>query len=210
MVRRARNVTTALDLDGSKVCVQAGTTTELNLRDFFKASGMKYESVAAPGLDDARKAYEDGRCDVLTADASALHGERLKTARADDHDILPELLSKEPLGPMVRQDDFRWFNIVKWTNFAMLDAEELGVSSETLNEALKSDEPDVRRLVGTEGNFGEQLGLSKDWVVRIVGLVGNYVEVYDRNVGSKSRLKIPRGLNALWTNGGILYAPPVR
>jgi len=210
MVRRARNVTTALDLDGSKVCVQAGTTTELNLRDFFKASGMKYESIAAPGLDDARKAYEDGRCDVLTADASALHGERLKTARADDHDILPELLSKEPLGPMVRQDDFRWFNIVKWTNFAMLDAEELGVSSETLNEALKSDEPDVRRLVGTEGNFGEQLGLSKDWVVRIVGLVGNYVEVYDRNVGSKSRLKIPRGLNALWTNGGILYAPPVR
>jgi len=210
MVRRARNVTTALDLDGSKVCVQSGTTTELNLRDFFKASGMKYESVAAPGLDDARKAYEDGRCDVLTADASALHGERLKTARADDHDILPELLSKEPLGPMVRQDDFRWFNIVKWTNFAMLDAEELGVSSETLNEALKSEEPDVRRLVGTDGNFGEQLGLSKDWVVRIVGLVGNYVEVYDRNVGSKSRLKIPRGLNALWTNGGILYAPPVR
>jgi general L-amino acid transport system substrate-binding protein len=210
MVRRARNVTTALDLDGSKVCVQAGTTTELNLRDFFKASGMKYESIAAPGLDDARKAYEDGRCDVLTADASALHGERLKTARADDHDILPELLSKEPLGPMVRQDDFRWFNIVKWTNFAMLDAEELGVSSETLNEALKSEEPDVRRLVGTDGNFGEQLGLSKDWVVRIVGLVGNYVEVYDRNVGSKSRLKIPRGLNALWTNGGILYAPPVR
>jgi len=210
MVRRARNVTTALDLDGSKVCVQSGTTTELNLRDFFKASGMTYESVAAPGLDDARKAYEDGRCDVLTADASALHGERLKTARADDHDILPELLSKEPLGPMVRQDDFRWFNIVKWTNFAMLDAEELGVSSETLNEALKSEEPDVRRLVGTDGNFGEQLGLSKDWVVRIVGLVGNYVEVYDRNVGSKSRLKIPRGLNALWTNGGILYAPPVR
>jgi general L-amino acid transport system substrate-binding protein len=210
MVRRARNVTTALDLDGSKVCVQSGTTTELNLRDFFKASGMKYESVAAPGLDDARKAYEDGRCDVLTADASALHGERLKTARADDHDILPELLSKEPLGPMVRQDDFRWFNIVKWTNFAMLDAEELGVSSETLDAALKSEEPEVRRLVGTDGNFGEQLGLSKDWVVRIVGLVGNYVEVYDRNVGSKSRLKIPRGLNALWTNGGILYAPPVR
>ena len=114
MVRRARNVTTALDLDGSKICVQAGTTTELNLRDFFKANGMKYEAVAAPGLDDARKAYEDGRCDVLTADASALHGERLKTARADDHDILPELLSKEPLGPVVRQDDFRWFNIVKW------------------------------------------------------------------------------------------------
>ena len=210
MLRRARNIATALDLDGSKICVQAGTTTELNLRDYFKANGMKYEPVAAPSLDDARKAYEDGRCDVLTADASALHGERLKTARPDDHDILPEILSKEPLGPVVRQDDFRWFNLVRWTSFAMLDAEEYGVSTETLNDALKSDEPDVKRLVGTDGNFGEQLGLTKDWVVRIVRHVGNYADVYDRNVGSKSRLKIPRGLNALWTNGGILYAPPVR
>jgi general L-amino acid transport system substrate-binding protein len=210
MVRRARNITTALDLDGSKVCVQAGTTTELNLRDFFKANGMKYEVVAASSLDDARKAYEDGRCDVLTADASALHGERLKTARADDHDILPEVLSKEPLGPAVRQDDFRWFNIVKWVSFAMLDAEELGVSAETLDDALKSEEPDVRRLVGLEGNFGEQLGLTNDWAVRIIRHVGNYIDVYDRNVGAKSRLKIPRGLNALWSNGGILYAPPVR
>jgi len=210
MVRRARNISTGLDLDGSKVCVQAGTTTEHNLRDFFKANGMKYEAVTAQTLEDARKAYEDGRCEVLTADASALHGERLKTARAGDHDILPELLSKEPLGPVVRQDDFRWFNIVKWTNFAMLDAEELGVNTETLNDALKSEEPDVRRLVGLEGNFGDQLGLTNDWVVRIVIHVGNYVEAYDRNVGAKSRLKIPRGLNALWTNGGILYAPPVR
>jgi len=210
MVRHARNVSTALDLDGSKICVQAGTTTELNLRDFFRANGMKYEPITAPSLDEARKTYEDGRCDVLTADASALHGERLKTGKPDDHDILPEILSKEPLGPVVRQDDFRWFNIVKWTNFAMLDAEELNVNSETLNDALKSEEPDVRRLVGADGNFGEQLGLTKDWVVRIVRNVGNYLEIYDRNVGTKSRLKIPRGLNALWTNGGILYAPPVR
>jgi general L-amino acid transport system substrate-binding protein len=210
MLRRARNITTALDLDGSKICVQAGTTTELNLADFFKANGMKFEVVAAPSLDEMRKNYEDGRCDVLTADASALHGERLKMARPDDHDILPDLLSKEPLGPVVRQDDFQWFNVVKWTNFAMLNAEEYGVSAETLDEALKSDQPDVRRLVGTEGNFGEQLGLSKDWVARITRLVGNYAEAYDRNVGSKSRLKIPRGLNGLWTKGGILYAPPVR
>jgi len=210
MLRRARNISTALDLDGSKVCVQSGTTSELNLADFFKANGMKFEVVAAPDLDGVRKAYEDGRCDVLTADASALHGERLKTARPDDHDILPDLLSKEPLGPVVRQDDFQWFNIVRWTNFAMLNAEEYGVSAETLDEALKSNQPDVKRLVGTEGSFGEQLGLSKDWVARITRLVGNYAEVYDRNVGAKSRLKIPRGLNALWTNGGILYAPPVR
>lgn len=210
MLRRARNISTALDLGGAKVCVQAGTTSELNLADFFNANGMKFEVVAAPSLDEVRKAYEDGRCDVLTADASALHGERLKTARPDDHDILPDLLSKEPLGPVVRQDDFQWFNIVRWTNFAMLNAEEYGVSAETLDEALKSSQPDVRRLVGTEGNFGEQLGLGKDWVARITRLVGNYAEVYDRNVGAKSRLKIPRGLNALWTNGGILYAPPVR
>ena len=210
MLRRARNISTALDLGGSKVCVQAGTTTELNLADFFKTNGMKLEVIAAPTLDEVRKAYEDGRCDVLSSDASALHGERLKMARPDDHDILPDLLSKEPLGPVVRQDDFQWFNIVRWTNFAMLNAEEYGVSSETLDEALKSNQPDVKRLLGTEGNFGEQLGLSKDWVARIVRLVGNYAEVYDRNVGAKSRLKIPRGLNALWTNGGILYAPPIR
>jgi general L-amino acid transport system substrate-binding protein len=190
--------------------VQSGTTSELNLADFFKANGMTFEVVAAPTLDEVRKAYEDGRCDTLTADASALHGERLKTARPDDHDILPDLLSKEPLGPVVRQDDFQWFNIVRWTNFAMLNAEEYGVGSETLDEALKSNQPDVKRLVGTEGNFGEQLGLSKDWVARIVRHVGNYADAYDRNVGAKSRLKIPRGLNALWTNGGILYAPPVR
>jgi general L-amino acid transport system substrate-binding protein len=210
MLRRARNINTALDLGGSKVCAQAGTTTELNLADFFKANGMMFEVVAAPGLDDVRTVYEDGRCDVLSSDASALHGERLKMARPDDHDILPDLLSKEPLGPVVRQDDFQWFNIVRWTNFAMLDAEEYGVSSETLDEALKSNQPDVKRLVGAEGNFGEQLGLTKDWVVRIVRHVGNYAEVYDRNVGAKSKLKIPRGLNALWTNGGILYAPPIR
>jgi len=210
MLRRARNITTALDLGGAKVCVQSGTTSELNLADFFKANGMNFEVVASPTLDEVRKAYEDGRCDVLTADASALHGERLKTARPDDHDILPDLLSKEPLGPVVRQDDFQWFNIVKWTNFAMLNAEEYGVNAETLDEALKSSQPDVRRLVGIDGNFGEQLGLSKDWVARITRLVGNYAEVYDRNVGAKSRLKIPRGVNALWTNGGILYGPPVR
>ena len=210
MVRHDRNVSTALELDGSKICVQAGTTTELNLQDYFTANGMKFEPVATPTVDDNRKAYEDGRCNVLTADASALHGERLKTGRPDDHDILPEILSKEPLGPVVRQDDFQWFNIVKWTNFAMQDAEELGISSETLEAALQSVQPEVKRMVGTEGNFGEQLGLTRDWVVRIIRLVGNYGEVYDRSVGAKSRLKIPRGINALWTSGGILYAPPVR
>ena len=210
MVRHARKVSSGLELDGSKVCVQSGTTTELNLRDFFQFNGMKYEIVSAASMDEARKAYEARRCDVLTADASALHGERLDTANPNDHEILPEIISKEPLGPVVRQDDFQWFTVVKWTNFAMLNAEELGVGAETIDEALKSTRPDVRRLVGNEGNFGEQIGLTKDWAVRVVRLVGNYSDVYNRNVGVKSKLAIPRGINQLWTNGGILYAPPIR
>jgi general L-amino acid transport system substrate-binding protein len=210
MVRHARNVTTALELSGSRVCVQTGTTTELNLQDYFRANGMTYQAIPASSAEEARKAYESGGCDVLTTDASALHGERLKTSNPNDHDILPEIISKEPLGPVVRQDDIQWFNIVKWTHFAMLNAEELGVGSQTINEALTSAKPDVRRLVGNEGNFGEQIGLTKDWVVRMVRLVGNYAEVYDRNIGMKSKLAIPRGINQLWTNGGILYAPPIR
>jgi general L-amino acid transport system substrate-binding protein len=210
MVRHDRNVSSALELKDSRVCVQVGTTTELNLRDYFEANGMTLSIVPAKTAEDARKAYEAGECNVLTADASALHGERLKTAVPSDHDILPEIISKEPLGPVVRQDDFQWLNIVKWTNFAMLDAEELGVSTQTIDEALKSAKPDVKRLVGTDGNFGEQIGLTKDWVVRVVRLVGNYADVYDRNVGVKSKLGIPRGINQLWTNGGILYAPPIR
>jgi general L-amino acid transport system substrate-binding protein len=171
---------------------------------------MTYEAVALATADEALKAYEAGTCDVRTADASALHGERLKTLSPNDHDILPEIISKEPLGPVVRQDDFQWFNIVKWTNFALLDAEESGISSQTLEEALASTKPEVRRLLGAEGNFGEQMGLTNDWMVRVIRAVGNYAEVYDRNVGTKSKLGIPRGINQLWTNGGILYAPPVR
>jgi general L-amino acid transport system substrate-binding protein len=210
MVRRARNVASALELDASRICVQRGTTTEFNLRDYFAAYGIRYQPVAAGTADEALKAYESGQCDVLTADASALHGHRLKTAQPSDHDILPDVLSKEPLGPVVRQDDFEWFNIVKWTNFAMLNAEELGVSSHTLDDALRSTQPDLKRLLGSEGSFGERMGLTRDWVVRIVRRVGNYAEVYDRNVGVGSKLRIPRGINQLWTNGGILYAPPIR
>jgi general L-amino acid transport system substrate-binding protein len=210
MVRRARNLGSALELAGAKVCVQAGTTTELNLKDYFEANGMALDVVATASLEEALQAYEGGRCDVLTADASALYGERLKTAAPDDHDILPEIISKEPLGPAVRNDDVQWFNIVRWTHFAMLNAEELAVSSETIDAALNSAKPDVKRLVGADGSFGEQMGLSKDWVVRIVRLVGNYAEVYERNVGVKTKLGIPRGINQLWTGGGIQYAPPVR
>jgi general L-amino acid transport system substrate-binding protein len=210
LVRHARNVSSALELAGTRICVQSGTTTELNLRDYFTAYGMRYEAITAGTLDEALAAYVDGRCDVLTADTSALHGQRLKTPQPADHDILPEIISKEPLGPAVRQDDVRWFNIVKWTNFAMLHAEELGVSSETIDATLNSTNPELKRLVGLDGSFGEQMGLTRDWAVRIIRRVGNYAEVYERNIGVKSKLGIPRGINQLWTSGGILYAPPIR
>jgi general L-amino acid transport system substrate-binding protein len=190
--------------------MQSGTTTELNLKDYFRANKMDYRPVAFPGVDETRKAYDQGQCDVLTSDVSQLHAERLKLGKPDDHIILPDIISKEPLGPAVRQGDDQWLNIVKWTHFAMLNAEELGISSKTIGVALGSASPDVRRLVGKEGKFGEQLGLSNDWAANLIRLVGNYGEVYERNVGVNSSLAIPRGLNELWSMGGIQYAPPMR
>jgi general L-amino acid transport system substrate-binding protein len=210
LVRNARNVTSALELEGTRVCVQGGTTTELNLADYFRANTMTHEPIMLASAGDARNAYDSGLCDVLTSDVSQLYGERLKLAHPEDHVVLPDVISKEPLGPVVRQGDDQWFNIVKWTHFAMVNAEELGVSSKTIEEAVKSTKPDVRRLVGSEGNYGEQLGLARDWAVRIITRVGNYGEAYERNLGVESRLTIPRGLNQLWTRGGIQYAPPIR
>jgi general L-amino acid transport system substrate-binding protein len=210
MVRKALKVNSALELNGASVCTQTGTTTELNLADYFRANNMKYEVIAFATADETIKSYEAGRCDVFTTDVSQLYAEKLKLANANDHVILPEIISKEPLGPLVRHGDDQWFNVVKWSLFAMLNAEELGVSSKNVDEALKSNQPEIRRLLGAEGNLGEQLGLTKDWVVRIVKQVGNYGEVFERNVGSGSKLGISRGLNRLWTKGGIQYAPPVR
>jgi general L-amino acid transport system substrate-binding protein len=203
-------VNSALELNGASVCTQTGTTTELNLADYFRSNKMKYEVIAFATADETVKAYDAGRCDVFTTDVSQLYSERLKLANANDHVILPEVISKEPLGPAVRHGDDQWFDIVKWTHYAMINAEELGVSSRNVDEALKSDKPDVRRLVGTEGNYGEQLGLTRDWAVRIVKHVGNYGESFERNVGTGSRLGIARGLNQLWNKGGIQYAPPIR
>jgi len=210
MVRKALKVNSALELNGASVCTQTGTTTELNLADFFRANTMKYEVIAFGTADETIKAYESGRCDAFTTDVSQLYSEKLKLANAADHVILPEIISKEPLGPLVRHGDDQWFDVVKWTLYAMLNAEEYGVSQKNVDEALKSNQPEIRRLLGVEGNFGEQLGLTKDWVVRIVKLVGNYGEVFERNVGAGSRLGISRGLNRLWTKGGIQYAPPIR
>jgi general L-amino acid transport system substrate-binding protein len=210
IVRKSLKVNSALELNGASVCTQSGTTSELNLADYFRSNKIKYEVVAFATADETVKAYDSGRCDVFTTDISQLYAEKLKLANANDHVILPEIISKEPLTPAVRHGDDQWFDIVKWVGFAMINAEELGVSSKTIGDAMKSDKPDVRRLVGTEGNFGETLGLGNAWAERIVRLVGNYGEVFDKNVGSGSKLGIDRGINNLWNKGGILYAPPVR
>jgi general L-amino acid transport system substrate-binding protein len=210
MLPRSRKANSALELDGSKVCVQAATTTELNLGDYFRANNINYQEMKFGTLDDVFNAYSSGLCDVLTADVSQLYALRLKLSKPGDHEILPDVISKEPLAPVVRQKDDDWHLIVKWTLFAMVNAEELGITSQNIEQALKSKKPDVMRFVGTEGAYGEELGLSKDWAVRIIRHVGNYGEVYERNIGSGSPLGIPRGLNQLWNAGGILYAPPIR
>jgi general L-amino acid transport system substrate-binding protein len=210
LVKKSLKVNSALELNSASVCVQTGTTTEQNLADYFKGNNMKYEVIAFASADETVKAYESGRCDVFTSDVSQLYAERLKLANPADHVVLPEVISKEPLGPMVRHGDDQWFDIVKWTLFAMVGAEELGMTQKNVDEIAKSDKPEIKRAVGTDGNLGEQLGLTKDWLVRIVKATGNYGESFERNVGSGSKLGIARGLNNLWSKGGIQYAPPIR
>jgi general L-amino acid transport system substrate-binding protein len=210
LVKKSLKVNSALELNSASVCVQTGTTTEQNLADYFKGNNMKYEVIAFGSNDEAVKAYESGRCDVFTTDVSGLYADRLKLSNPADHAVLPEVISKEPLGPMVRHGDDQWFDLVKWVLFAMVDAEELGVTQKNVDDMAKSDKPELKRAFGTDGNLGEQLGLTKDWVIRIVKAVGNYGEVFDRNVGAGSKLGIARGLNQLWTKGGIQYAPPIR
>ena len=210
MVPRSANITSALELSGAKVCVQGGTTSEANVQDYFKVNNMTIEPVVTTSAEASLSAYEGKRCNVITSDVSQLHAERLKLAEPDDHVILADVISKEPLGPAVRQDDSKWTIFVKWVYFALLDAEELGITSETVQEALGSAKPEVRRFVGLEGGLGQQMGLSNDWAINIVRMVGNYGEIYDRNLGVDSKLAIPRGLNHLWTRGGIQYAPPMR
>ena len=210
MVKKELGVSSAKELEGASVCTQTGTTTELNLADYFRANEMTYEVVAFEGSDETLQAYEAGRCDVFTTDASGLYAERLKFANPDDHIILPEIISKEPLGPVVRQGDDQWFNVVKWTYYALLVAEELGVTQANVDEMKTNPNPEIKRLVGAEGSFGEAIGLSNDWAVNIIKAVGNYGEIFERNVGPDTPLKIERGLNNLWTNGGIQYGMPIR
>jgi len=210
MVRKKLNVSSAKQLDGASVCTQQGTTTELNLADFFRANKLKYEVVAFATADETFKAYDAGRCDAFTTDASGLYSERLRAATPDDHIVLPEIISKEPLAVAVRHGDNQWGDIVRWVHYALVNAEELGVTKANADQMMKSDNPEIKRLLGTEGKFGEATGLTNDWAVRIIKHVGNYGEIFDRNIGEGSPLKIKRGLNDLWTKGGLQYGVPVR
>jgi general L-amino acid transport system substrate-binding protein len=210
LVKKSLKVNSALELNSASICVQTGTTTEQNLADYFKSNNMKYEVIAFGSADETVKAYESGRCDVFTSDVSQLYAERLKLANPADHAVLPEVISKEPLGPMVRHGDDQWFDLVKWVLFAMINAEELGITQRNVDDMAKSDKPELKRVFGTDGNLGEQLGVTKDWVSRIIKAEGNYGEMFDRNVGAGSKLGIARGLNQLWNKGGIQYAPPIR
>ncbi len=210
MVPRALGVNSALQLDGAKVCVQSGTTTIDNLSDFFSSNGMMLQEVVSASADKSIKSYDAGLCSVLTSDLSQLYALRLRLAKPRDQAILPDVISKEPLGPVVRDNDLQWIRVVKWVYFAMLNAEELGVSSRTINQALRSQKPEVKRLVGVSGDFGEKIGLTNAWAANVIRYVGNYGEVFERNLGATTPLAIPRGLNQLWSAGGIQYAPPIR
>ncbi len=210
MVRSALGVTSALQLDGASVCTNTGTTTELNVADFFRGNDMNHEVVAFEKADEVVQAYDSGRCDVYTTDASGLYAQRLKLTNPDDHIVLPEIISKEPLGPVVRHGDDQWFDVVKWTHIAMVNAEELGVTSANVDDMKDGNNPAIKRLLGAEGAYGEAIGVSNDWAYNIIKQVGNYGEVFEANVGPDTPLGISRGLNALWTNGGLQYGPPVR
>ena len=210
LVNKKLGVKSAKQLDGATVCVQAGTTTELNLSDYFRANKLKLTPISYDKSDESAKSLEAGRCDVLTSDQSQLYAQRIKLAKPDDYVVLPEVISKEPLGPVVRHGDDEWFDIVKWALFVMVNAEEAGVTSNNVDAMKKSTNPDIKRLLGVEGDKGKDFGLANDWMAVVIKQVGNYGEVFDRNVGKGSPLKIERGLNALWTQGGLQYAPPVR
>jgi len=211
MVHKSLGIKSALELDGASVCLQAGTTTELNLADYFRSHGMKYKLVSYDTNDQVLNGYVTGRCDVLTTDQSQLYSLRVKMKHPEKSVVLPEIISKEPLGPVVRQGDDEWFNIVKWTLFGLIGAEEKGITSKNVDDLrAHSKDPEIRRMLGVEGNMAANLHLKKDWLYNVIKQVGNYGESFDRNVGPKTPLKIKRGLNALWKKGGLQYSPPFR
>jgi general L-amino acid transport system substrate-binding protein len=210
MTRKENNVASALELDGATVCVQTGTTTELNLADYFAANDMTFTPVVFEELSEVDAAYDSGACDAYTTDASGLAAIRLTLSAPDDHILLPEIISKEPLGPVVRQGDEQWFMIVRWLHFALVTAEESGVTSANVEEMKNSDDVGIKRLLGTEGEFGQGIGLDAAWAANAIKAMGNYGEIFERNIGASTPIGLERGVNALWTEGGLQYAPPIR
>ncbi len=210
LVRKELGVDNAEQLDGATVCIQAGTTTELNLADYFRTKGMKFNPLVFDTSEQTVSGFAAGRCDVLTSDRSQLAALRSKLEDPNSAVILPNIISKEPLGPVVRQGDDQWFNIVKWALYVQINAEELGITQDNVVDMKSSENPEVQRLLGTTGDMGEKLGVPADFGLRIIQTVGNYGEMYNRNVGPDTPLGLDRGLNALWNDGGIMYAPPVR
>lgn len=210
--KKLEGITSTMQLSGAAICVQAGTTTELNLADYFRSNNMEYNPVVFEKFEEANAAYDAGRCDAYTTDQSGLYGVRLQMASPNDHVVLPEIISKEPLGPAVRQGDDQWLDIVKWTYYALLNAEEAGITQANVEEMKNSANPDIKRMLGSEAEtkIGTDIGLTNDWVVNIIKATGNYGEIFERNVGSGSPLKIARGVNALWTKGGLQYGMPIR
>ena len=210
LVKKALGVKSAKELNGASVCIQTGTTTELNLADYFHANGMKYEAVTIETNDEARQNYTSGRCDVYTTDASGLAATRSTFSDPQNHIVLPEIISKEPLGPATRQGDDQWSDIVTWVLNATITAEEKGITQANVDKMKSSKDPEVLRLLGVEGSQGKELGLSNDWAYNIIKSVGNYGEIFERNIGVNTPIGLPRGLNALWTEGGLQYSPPFR
>lgn len=210
LVSKDLGVSSAKELDGASVCIQTGTTTELNLADYFFANGLKYEAVAIETNDEGRQNYVAGRCDVYTTDASGLAATRSTFTDPENHIILPEIISKEPLGPATRHGDDQWSDIVTWVYYATVTAEEKGVTQANVDEMKTSKDPEILRLLGVEGDQGKELGLSADWAYQIIKQVGNYGEIFNRNIGPDTAIGLERGLNALWTDGGLQYSPPFR
>ncbi len=211
IVNKALGVESAHDLEGASVCIQTGTTTELNLADFFRANGMSYEPVPIENNEEARQNYLAGRCDVYTTDRSGLAATRAALDNPDDHVVLPEIISKEPLGPLVRHGDDEWADIARWTLNALILAEEYGIDSGNVNELAEgTNNPEINRMLGTEGEYGAMLRLDQNWVVNVINAVGNYAEIFDRNIGPDTPIGLSRGVNASYRDGGILYAPPFR
>jgi general L-amino acid transport system substrate-binding protein len=211
MVPKSLGVSSAKELDGATVCIQTGTTTELNLADFFRANNISYEPVPIETNAEAQQQYLAGACDVYTTDASGLAATRATFENPGDHALLPEIISKEPLGPLVRHGDNEWGDVVRWSLNAMIAAEEMGITSANVDSmAAGTNNPEINRILGTEGELGAMLGLDKDWAMRIIKSVGNYAEVFEKNIGESTPIGLARGLNAQWTNGGLLYTPPFR